>query len=415
MNNYPKELIQIVKEVNDLIAPKLAELDEQVVYNQAKVLEAYKHASVAEADLKGTNGYGDDDTGRDKLEQIFAEVFQTEAALVRPQFVSGTHTLATAMKGNLQAGDTLTYLTGMPYDTLQTVIGLTPHKQGTLMQRGIKFSYVPLKDNQVDYQAAKEILLRDKPKMVAIQRSKGYSTRPSYNVGQIKEMIAFVKEVLPTAIVFIDNCYGEFSEKHEPTEYGADLMAGSLIKNGGGGIAKTGGYIVGKKQLVENATYELLAPGCEEEGATLTNMQDFLQGFFIAPNTVVNAIKGMVFSSALLEKMGLEVAPRWDAVRTDLIQNIIFHDPEKMVKFAKELQKNSPVDSFVDPVPYNMPGYEDKVVMAAGTFVSGSTIEFSADGPIREPYALYMQGGLTYAHVKIAVINAVNELFFKKI
>ncbi len=300
MYNYPKELRDLVKTVDQQIAPKFAELDEQVVYNQAKVLEAFKHANVAEADLKGTNGYGDDDTGRDKLEAIFAEVFQTEAALVRPQFVSGTHTLVTAMRGNLQAGDILTYLTGMPYDTLQTVIGLTPHKQGTLMQRGISFSYVPLKDNQVDYKAAKEVLLRDKPKMVAIQRSKGYSTRPSYNVEQIKEMIAFVKDILPETIVFIDNCYGEFSEKHEPTEYGADLMAGSLIKNGGGGIAKTGGYIVGKKELVENATYELLAPGCEDEGATLTNMQDFLQGFFIAPNTVVNAIKGMVFSLSLI-------------------------------------------------------------------------------------------------------------------
>ncbi|MDD6416320.1 MAG: methionine gamma-lyase family protein [Lactobacillus sp.] len=414
MNNLPEELAKIVKEVDAQIAPRLAEIDEQVVYNQAKVLQAYVDNAVAESDLKGTNGYGDDDAGRDKLERIYAQVFHTEDALVRPQFVSGTHTLTCALDGNLLPGDTLTYLTGMPYDTMQHVIGLTPDKRGTLIQKGVKFSHVPLKDGDIDYEEAEKVLKRDHPHIVAIQRSRGYDTRQSFTVDKIKTMIAFVKKVSPDSLVFIDNCYGEFSEKHEPTEYGADFMAGSLIKNAGGGYAKTGGYIVGTHETVENAACRLIAPGiCREEGATLTNMQDFYQGFFMSPHTTGEAIKGMIYSAALLEKLGYEVSPKWNDPRTDLIQTITFGDPQKMINFTKQIQKNSPVDSFVEPIPSDMAGYEDKVIMAAGDFVSGATIEFSADGPIRPPYALYMQGGLTYAHDKIAVTNAVKNTFFK--
>lgn len=402
-----------MNEVDKQITPKLAEIDEQIVYNQAKVLKAFQDQEVAEADLNGTTGYGDDDTGRDKLDRIYAEVFQTEDAVVRPQFVSGTHTLFTALNGNLNAGETLTYLTGMPYDTMQEVIGLTPKKRGTLMERGVKFSYVPLtSEGLIDYEQAEKILTRDQPKIVAIQRSRGYATRKTFAVAQIKEMIAFVKKVSPKSLIFIDNCYGEFSEKHEPTEYGADFMAGSLIKNAGGGLAKTGGYIVGKKDLIANTKIALTAPGCTDEGATLDNLHDFYEGFFISPNVTGMAEKGMIFAAALFEKMGMEVTPKWNETRSDVIETIIFGDPKKMQQFVQEVQKNSPVDSFVKPEAYHMPGYEDKVIMAAGNFISGSTIEFSADGPVRPPYAVYMQGGLTYAHDKIAVINAVKDTFF---
>ena len=413
MFDLPEKLQKLVNEVDKQITPKLAEIDEQIVYNQAKVLKAFQDQEVAEADLNGTTGYGDDDTGRDKLDRIYAEVFQTEDAVVRPQFVSGTHTLFTALNGNLNAGETLTYLTGMPYDTMQEVIGLTPKKRGTLMERGVKFSYVPLtSEGLIDYEQAKKILTRDQPKIVAIQRSRGYATRKTFTVAQIKEMIAFVKKVSPKSLIFIDNCYGEFSEKHEPTEYGADFMAGSLIKNAGGGLAKTGGYIVGKKDLIANTKIALTAPGCTDEGATLDNLHDFYEGFFISPNVTGMAEKGMIFAAALFEKMGMEVTPKWNETRSDIIETIIFGDPKKMQQFVQEVQKNSPVDSFVKPEAYHMPGYEDKVIMAAGNFVSGSTIEFSADGPVRPPYAVYMQGGLTYAHDKIAVINAVKDTFF---
>lgn len=415
MNNLPEKLQKIVKEVDQQIAPKLAEIEDQIVYNTAKVLAAYQDHDVAEADLNGANGYGDDDMGRDKLDEIYAQVFQTEAAVVRPQFVSGTHTLFVALAGNLKYGDTLTYLTGQPYDTLQKVIGLTDDKRGTLAERGIHFSHVPLtEDGLIDYDEAEKILKRDQPKIVAIQRSRGYSTRKTFTVDQIKKMIVFVKQVSPKSIVFIDNCYGEFSEKHEPTEYGADLMAGSLIKNAGGGLAKTGGYIVGKKDLVENAKLELTAPGCTDEGATVGNLHDFYEGFFLAPNVTGMAEKGMIFAAALFAKMGMNVTPAWDEKRSDIIETIIFGNPKQMVKFVQEVQKNSPIDSFVTPEAVHMEGYEDKIIMAAGNFISGSTIEFSADGPIRPPYAVYMQGGLTYAHDKVAIINAVRDTFFNK-
>lgn len=415
MLKIPAKLQKLVNEVDEEIAPKLKEIDEQILYNQAKVLDAFRKEEVAEADLLGANGYGDDDMGRDKLDRIYADVFKTEAAVVRPQFVSGTHTLFTALNGNLKSGDTLTYLTGQPYDTMQEVIGLTPKKRGTLIERGVKFSDVPLtKEGLVDYQKAEQILRRDQPKIVTIQRSLGYATRKTFTVEQIKEMIAFVKKVSPHSLIFIDNCYGEFSEKHEPTEYGADFMAGSLIKNAGGGLAQTGGYVVGKKDLVENTKIALFAPGCTEEGATLTNQHEFYEGFFLAPNVTGMAQKGMIFAAALFAKLGLAVTPKWDEKRSDIIETIIFNDPQKMQQFVQEIQKYSPVDSFVKPEAYHMPGYQDKVIMAAGNFVSGSTIEFSGDGPVCPPYAVYMQGGLTYAHDKIAIISAVNDLFFKK-
>lgn len=413
MNKLPEELQKIVAEVDAKIEPQLKKIDDQILYNQEKVLEAFKNHQVAESDLLGTTGYGSYDEGRDKLDKIYAQIFGAEDALVRSQFVSGTHTLATALAGNLLPGDELTYLTGMPYDTMQQVIGIAGDKRGSLMSYGVKFSYVPLKNQNVDYEAARKLLAEHQPKIVAIQRSRGYDTRPSFRMEQIKQMIAMIKDVSPKSIIFIDNCYGEFSEKHEATEYGANLMAGSLIKNAGGGLAKIGGYIVGDHELVEAAAMRLTAAGIgRSEGASLDNNRDFYQGLFISPNTTGMAIKGAIYSAALLEKMGLEVTPKWNEPRTDLIQTVIFGNPDKMVSFAKQLQANSPINSFVDPIPSQQDGYEDKVIMAAGSFVDGSTMEFSGDGPIRSPYAIYMQGGLTYAHVKIAVTKAVQALYF---
>lgn len=414
MNNWPKELQQIVNEIDQQIAPQLSKIDDNILFNQNKVLQAFKDKAVAEADLIGSTGYGSDDSGRDKLDRIYAQIFHTEDALVRSQFVSGTHTLATAMAGNLLPGDELTYITGMPYDTLQQVIGIAGDGRGSLKSYGVKFSHVPLKDGDVDFAAARKLLSEHQPKMVVIQRSRGYDTRQSFTIEKIKPMIAMIREVSPNSIVFVDNCYGEFSEKHEPTEFGADLMAGSLIKNAGGGLAKIGGYVVGKHELIENTAARLTAGGIgREEGASLNNNLDYFEGLFISPSVTGNAIKGAIYSSALLARMGAQVSPKWNDDRTDLIQAVIFHDKDKMIKFAKALQENSPINSFVDPVPSNDTGYEDQVIMADGSFVEGASIEFSGDGPIRPPYAIYMQGGLTYAHVKIAITNAVNELFFK--
>ncbi|WP_270262816.1 aminotransferase class I/II-fold pyridoxal phosphate-dependent enzyme [Lactobacillus panisapium] len=414
MNNWPQELQQIVSEIDQQIAPQLSKIDDNILFNQNKVLQAFKDKAVAEADLIGSTGYGSDDSGRDKLDRIYAQIFHTEDALVRSQFVSGTHTLATAMAGNLLPGDELTYITGMPYDTLQQVIGIAGDGRGSLKSYGVKFSHVPLKDGDVDFAAARKLLSEHQPKMVVIQRSRGYDTRQSFTVEKIKPMIAMIREVSPNSIVFVDNCYGEFSEKHEPTEFGADLMAGSLIKNAGGGLAKVGGYVVGKHELIENTAARLTAGGIgREEGASLNNNLDYFEGLFISPSVTGNAIKGAIYSSALLARMGAQVSPNWDDDRTDLIQAVIFHDKDKMIRFAKALQENSPINSFVDPVPSNDTGYEDQVIMADGSFVEGASIEFSGDGPIRPPYAIYMQGGLTYAHVKIAITNAVNELFFQ--
>ena len=414
MNNLPDKLQKIVRDVDEMIDPRLKGIDDQILYNQNKVLQAFKDHQVAESDLLGSTGYGNNDEGRDKLDQIYAQIFKTEDALVRSQFVSGTHTLATAMAGNLVPGDELTYLAGMPYDTMQEVTGIAGDKRGSLAQYGVKFSYIPLKDGDVDYEQAPQFLAQHQPKMVVIQRSRGYDPRQSFTVQKIKKMIEMVKKASPKSIVFIDNCYGEFSEKHEPTEYGADLMAGSLIKNAGGGFAKIGGYIVGKKEYVENAAFRLTAAGIgRDEGATLNNNRDFYQGLFMAPTTTGSAIKGAIYSAALLEKMGADVSPKWNEPRTDLIQAIIFNDPDKMIEFVQQIQANSPIDSFVSPVPSEQPGYEDKIIMAAGSFVEGSTVEFSADGPIRPPYVVYMQGGLTYAHVKLAITAAVKAIYFK--
>ncbi|WP_099974964.1 aminotransferase class I/II-fold pyridoxal phosphate-dependent enzyme [Lactobacillus terrae] len=413
--NFPKELNNLIEETDKQISEKLLEIDDRVLDNQNKVLTAFRNASVDESSLLGTTGYGDDDRGRDQLEEVYAEVFKTEAALVRPQFVSGTHTLATALFGMLRPNDGLLYVTGKPYDTMQEVVGIAGNKKGSLIDYDIKFDYVEMNGDHVDFETMQSKISEQNPKVVAIQRSKGYSDRKSLTVSEISEIVEKIREVDKNVIIFADNCYGEFSETIEPTEVGVDIMAGSLIKNAGGGLAKVGGYIVGKSELVELASYRLTAPGIgASEGSTIDRLAEMFQGFFMAPRVTGNAIKGAIFEAAIFEKLGLNVAPKWDDDRTDLIQTIIFNDPDKMLTFAKNIQKFSPIDSNVLPVASAMAGYEDEVVMAAGTFVSGASIELSVDGPMRPPYTMYIQGGLTFEHVKIAICNACNEIFFTK-
>ncbi|MCT3023097.1 aminotransferase class V-fold PLP-dependent enzyme [Pediococcus pentosaceus] len=413
-DDFKPEVKRIIEEVEKQIQPRLSEIDDQVTFNQRKVLEAFQKERISEENLNGATGYGYNDMGRDALDRVYADVFKTEDALVRPQFVSGTHTISSAYFGMLRPGDKLLYLTGMPYDTIQEVIGVTGKAgMGSLKDFKIDFDYVPLLENgKVDFKAAKT-KLTDQVKVVAIQRSRGYSSRSSFTVDEIKVMVDHVREILPNAIIFVDNCYGEFSEIVEPTEVGVDVMVGSLIKNAGGGIAHTGGYVVGKQKLIEMIANRLTNVGAgKEEGATLENLRRMYQGFFMAPEVTGSAIKGAIFESAILEKCNLQVDPKWNDPRTDLIQTINFGEPDSMIRFAKQVQKNSPIDSYVDPEPSQMAGYEDKVIMAAGTFVQGASIEFSADGPIRPPYTLYLQGGLTYSHVKIAITKAVEETFF---
>ena len=413
-DQYKPEVQKLITEVEQQIQPKLNEIDDQVTYNQQKVLNAFQKERVAEENLNGATGYGYNDMGRDALDQVYADVFKTEDALVRPQFVSGTHTISTAFFGMLRPNDKLLYLTGMPYDTIQEVIGITGEAgRGSLKDFQIDFDYVPLlADGKVDFEEMRPKLTPD-VKVVAIQRSRGYDSRASFTVTEIEAMVKQVRKVAPDVTIFVDNCYGEFSETIEPTEVGVDVMVGSLIKNAGGGIAQTGGYVVGRRSLIEKIASRLTNVGSgKEEGATLENLRRMFQGFFMAPAVTGAAIKGAIFESAILEKCGLQVDPKWNDARTDLIQTINFGKPEPMIKFAKQIQKNSPIDSYVDPEPSVMDGYEDKVIMAAGTFVQGASIEFSADGPLRAPYTLYLQGGLTYAHVKVAIAKAVEATFF---
>lgn len=407
------KLQQLVAQVDQQIQPQLAEISQQVLYNQHKVLTAFRDHQVATASFAGTTGYGYDDEGRDQLDAIYAQAFGGEAAIVRPQFVSGTHAIGTAFFGLLRPGDELLYLTGMPYDTLQEVIGVAGNGIGSLKEFGISFDHVPL--TAAGKVALDQIAAHLKPqtKVVAIQRSRGYSSRDSFTVAEIAVMIKAVRKIAPTVTIFVDNCYGEFSETEEPLAVGADLMAGSLIKNPGGGLAKTGGYVAGRRDLVERVGYALTVPGIgAAEAATLNSMADMFQGFFLAPHVVGEAIKGAIFTAALLGQLKLDVHPTWQAPRTDLIQTVNFGNAAAMVTFAKAIQQFSPVDAFVAPIPSEMAGYADSIIMAAGTFVQGASVELSADGPLRPPYTLYIQGGLTFEHVKLAITAAANSVFF---
>lgn len=411
---YGEKLREIAEEAETLIQPVHKEIDRTVETNQFRVLKSFQNKRVSDTHFAPSTGYGYDDIGRDTLEEIYAEVFGGEAGLVRPQIVSGTHAISIALYGVLRPGDELLYITGKPYDTLEEIVGIRGSGKGSLKEFHIGYNSVPLTmEGKVDFPAVKKAITA-KTKMIGIQRSKGYDNRPSFTVKEIEEMIKFVKEIKPDVVVFVDNCYGEFVETIEPCHVGADLIAGSLIKNPGGGIVKTGGYLVGNADLIEACSSRLTSPGIGAEvGASLYSLLEMYQGFFLAPHIVGQALKGAVFTSAFLEKLGMKPEPQWNAKRTDLIQSVQFDDKEKMVAFCQAIQFASPVNSYVTPVPSEMPGYDDEVIMAAGTFIQGSSIELSADGPTRPPYIAFVQGGLTYAHVKAAVLIAVNRLLEK--
>ena len=394
------------------VAKHAPELEAAALVNTEKVITAFRNNMVSDYYLKPTTGYGYSDVGRDTLDLIYAEIFKTEAALVRSQFVSGTHALAVALLGNLRPGDELVGLTGTPYDTMQSIIGYPVKTKGSLVDLGVTYKELPMSGEHVDLEAVKRIVTKN-TKMVHIQRSCGYSSlRKTISVAEIGRIIAAAKEVNPDVIAYVDNCYGEFIEKQEPTEVGADIMAGSLIKNLGGGLAPTGGYIVGRADLVENASYRLTAPGLGGEmGATLGDTQrEFYQGLFLAPHVVQQAVKTAIFAAAVFQRMGYEVKPLPEEARHDIIQAIKLESKQRLCDFCIAIQSNSPVDAHVAPVPAPLPGYQDDIVMAAGTFVQGASIELSADGPCREPYNVFFQGGLTFEHGRLAIMAAAKRV-----
>ena len=390
---------------------RFAEIDDRAEYNQLKVIKAMQENNVSEACLSGTTGYGYNDFGRDTLEKVYASTFHTEDALVRPQIACGTHALAVALAANLRPGDELLSPVGKPYDTLEEVIGIRPSR-GSLAEYGVTYRQVELKeDGSFDYDAIRNAI-NEHTKMAEIQRSKGYLTRQTFSVKQIGELIAFLKSIKPDIICMVDNCYGEFVEELEPSDVGADMVVGSLIKNPGGGLAPIGGYIAGKKDLIENCACRLLSPGLGKEvGASLQVNKDFYQGFFLAPTVVAGALKGAVFAANIYEKLGFKVVPNGTESRHDIIQAVEFGSPEGVIAFCKGIQAAAPVDSFVTPEPWAMPGYDSDVIMAAGAFVQGSSIELSADGPIKPPYAVYFQGGLTWQHAKFGILMSLQKLY----
>ncbi|MDP4132820.1 MAG: methionine gamma-lyase family protein [Bacillota bacterium] len=380
-------------------------------YNQAKVLSAFAENRIGAAHLMGTTGYGYDDIGRDALDRVYARAFECEDALVRSAMSSGTHAITTALFAVLRPGDKLLAVTGKPYDTLEDVIGLNSANNGSLKDFGIKYNQIDLADGHADIESVKSYLEKEKVKMVHIQRSRGYEWNHNLSLLEIAKLIKAVKEVSPDTICFVDNCYGEFVDEHEPTYYGADLIAGSLIKNPGGGLAKMGGYIAGRHDLVEQAGYRITTPATgRETGATLYENKDMYQGFFLAPHVVSQCMKSAVFCAALMEQLGFQTSPTSKEERTDIVQAVKFNDPLKLIAFCRGIQKGAPIDSHVIPEPWDMPGYKDPVIMAAGAFIQGASIELSADGPIREPYVGYMQGGLTYESAKIGILHAAENL-----
>ena len=397
-------------DILDGLKERFREIDETAEYNQLKVLKALQKNQVSEACLLGTTGYGYNDLGRDTLEAVYADIFHAEDALVRPQITCGTHALALALMSNLRPGDEILSPVGKPYDTLEEVIGIRPSK-GSLAEYGITYKQVDLlEDGNFDFDNIKTAI-NEKTRLVTIQRSKGYQTRPTLSVTRIGELIAFVKSIKPDVICMVDNCYGEFVERIEPTDVGADMVVGSLIKNPGGGLAPIGGYIAGKKECVENAAYRLTSPGLGKEvGASLGVMSSFYQGIFLAPTVTAGALKGAIFAACIYEKLGFKVVPNGTESRHDIIQAVEFGTPEGVIAFCEGIQAAAPVDSHVTPEPWDMPGYDAKVIMAAGAFVSGSSIELSADGPIKPPYAVYFQGGLTWQHAKFGILKSLQSL-----
>ncbi len=411
VNDIKPEVYELARQAEEEIRPQFERVDRIAMLNTRKVMTAFQDNKVSDSCFAGTTGYGYDDLGREVLDKVYAQVFCTEAALVRIGFVNGTHALSAALFGILKPGDTLLSVTGLPYDTLRNAIGIEGDCHGSLKFYGINYKQVDLKDGEADLEAIKAALADRSISAVLIQRSRGYENRKALSAEEIGEICSAVKSVAPNVTVMVDNCYGEFTGEHEPTEYGVDIMAGSLIKNPGGGLAPTGGYIVGRKELVENAAMRLTTPGIGGEcGASLGNNRLLFQGFFMAPHIVAQAIKTVTFCSAMMKKIGFESSPAPVEARIDIIQMVTLKNGENMKKFCRGVQAGAPVDSYVTPEPWQMPGYNVPVIMAAGAFVQGSSIELSADGPMREPYTLYVQGGITYESGKLGIMMAVNEM-----
>lgn len=408
-----KEIYRYGEKLLSDLKPRFEKIDETAEYNQLKVINAMQKARVSAECFGSSSGYGYDDIGRDTLEEVYAAAFHTEAALVRPQITCGTHALAVALSGNLRPGDELLSVSGKPYDTLEEVIGIRP-SCGSLAEYGVTYAQVDLlADGSFDYEGIRNAL-GPQTRLIEIQRSKGYQTRPTLSVAQIGEAIAFIKKLRPDILVMVDNCYGEFTETCEPSDFGADMIVGSLIKNPGGGLAPIGGYIAGTKECVARAAYRLTSPGLGKEvGASLGVMRSFFQGFFLAPTVTAAALKGAIFAANVYERLGFRVVPNGTETRHDIIQAVEFGCPEGLIAFCEGIQAAAPVDSYVTPEPWAMPGYDSDVIMAAGAFVQGSSIELSADGPLKPPYAAYFQGGLTWPHAKLGILMSLQKLYEK--
>ncbi len=404
------KVLSLSKEIEPELNVEFKKIEEICEINSLKVLSAFRKHQLSDSHFNQTTGYGYDDLGRDTLEQVYATIFKAEDALVRTQFISGTHALTVTLFGLLRPNDTLLSITGKPYDTLDEVIGIVPNNS-SLKSFNVNYEQIDLVDNDFDYEKIEKKLKEEFIKVIEIQRSKGYSTRKSIVISKVEKVIKLIKKVSPKTIIMIDNCYCEFVSDREPIEVGADIAVGSLIKNLGGGIAPNGAYVVGRKDLVELVAERLTAPGeGKEVGPSLGMNKSLIQGLFMAPSVVASSLKTAVFASLMLEKLGYDVEPKYNEERADIVQNIIFRDPEKLIKYCQGIQQASPIDSHVTPEPWDMPGYTDKVIMAAGTFTQGSSIELSCDGPIREPYIAYEQGGLTYEYGKIGVMKAISNL-----
>lgn len=414
--NISEKAIGFHEKAMNEVGPLFNYYDEIREYNQFKVLKAFQDENISDYHFTNTTGYGYGDIGRDTLDLVYARIFKSEKALVRPQFVSGTHTIACVLYGILRPNDTLLAITGMPYDTIHGIIGINQKEdaenQGSLKDFGVNYRQVDLKHGAIDVEGALEVLRTDQSiKMIHIQRSKGYASRNSFTIDDIEQAIKGIRSEFKEVIIFVDNCYGEFVEDREPVEVGADIIAGSLIKNMGGGIAPTGGYIAGRGDLVDLSSYRLTVPGLGGEcGSTFGIMRSFYQGTFLAPNVAIEATKTAVYAAKLLELAGFEVHPKAEVKRTDIVQAITFRNKEKLISFVKGIQYGSPVDSGATCEPWDMPGYKDQVIMAAGTFISGASIELSCDAPIREPYTAYLQGGLTFDHGKIGILIALSRI-----
>ena len=407
---YQNQILEYIHNEEKELQLQFNNIDLLVEKNSLKVLEAFQKNNLSESHFSSTTGYGYNDIGRDTIEKIYSDIFKCEDALVRSQFISGSHALTVCLFALLRPNDTLLSISGLPYDTLHEVIGIKENKS-SLKSYGINYEQIDLVDNEFDYEQIEKILKSKKIKVIEIQRSKGYSTRKSITIESLERVITFIKNISPETIIMIDNCYCEFVSNKEPTEVGADIVVGSLIKNLGGGIAPNGAYIVGKKDLIELAAERLTVPGeGKEVGPTLGINKQILQGLFLAPSVVGSALKTAILTSKVLEDMGYQVEPRYNEKRADIVQNIIFGNREDLIKYCVGIQKGSPIDSFAIPMPWDMPGYDDQVIMASGAFTQGSSIELSCDGPLRDPYIAYQQGGLTYEYGKLGLISAINEL-----